>query len=120
MAVGFVAQSPIGGISETCVASVDSGHLNDLNTRTPWARQTRRAAMRNGSGSKRCDAIAAEGQRGLNGTGLRMGPFTPAARVQCFCRRVGARACLTCRGQSMQSKAGQNSTGRTLALGRGA
>ena len=47
-------------------------------------------------------------------------PSTRAAHVQCFRRRLGARACLTCRGQSTQSKAGQNSTGRILALGRGA
>ena len=76
--MGFVAQLPIGGILETCVASVDSGHLNDLNMRAPWARQTGRAAMQNGSGSKRCDATAVEDQRGLNGTGSANGSCLPA------------------------------------------
>ena len=44
--------------------------------------------------------------------------FSHAARFQLSPEGGGgARACLTFRGQSTQSKAGQNSTDRTLALG---
>ena len=47
--------------------------------------------------------------------------FSRAARFQLSQEGGGggARACLTFRGQSTQSKAGQNSTDRTLALGGG-
>ena len=67
----------------------------------------------------RCDCSGRAKE--LNGTGSENGSCLVARRVFSFRRRGGgARACLTLRGQSTQSEAGQNSTNRTLALGWGA
>ena len=49
VAMGFVAQSPIGAISGTRAVSVGSGHLHDLNKCALRDCQTGRAAIRNGS-----------------------------------------------------------------------